>query len=232
MPLSNSLFLPSITTTSRRWGWQAKVAEISELGLEQVALFPTGIGPAARQALYRELERSPIKEIPFVHLRSDMTPEEVGYLVERFGMRLANIHPHADYPLEHDLTAFNDRIAVENRYIQEIADSDLAGRAGVCLDISHHEDCRLRFPEMYQHLCDRLRDYPCACWHVSAVGQVPINYKEYEVFSDHKFTDLQEFDYAVRYREHLPPIVAMELENPLAEQLKAIERLKQVLGLS
>jgi hypothetical protein len=107
MPLSNSLFLPSITTTSRRWGWQAKVAEISELGLEQVALFPTGIGPAARQALYRELERSPIKEIPFVHLRSDMTPEEVGYFGGAIsGLRLANIHPHADYPLEHDLTAF------------------------------------------------------------------------------------------------------------------------------
>lgn len=232
MSKPTTIILPSITTTSRRWGWQAKIAEADELGLTQVALFPTAIGQTQRQALYWELEQSSIKEIPFVHLRSDMTAVEVGYLVDRFGARLFNIHPHADYPLEHDLSAYHDRITVENRYLQPITAQDLAGRAGVCLDISHHEDCRRQFPQMYEHICERLQDCSCTCWHVSAVGEAPLDYKDYVVYSNHQFTDLSQFEYAARYRDYLPSIVAMELENPLIDQLAAIERLKQVLDLA
>ena len=65
------MILPTITTT---WGsnWRVKIKEINEIGLKEIALFPTCLPKEKRKELYRLLEDSNIESIPLVHIRSDM----------------------------------------------------------------------------------------------------------------------------------------------------------------
>ena len=81
--LSRAQFLVGITTTDGS-DWQGKIEEASILGLEKVAVFLTCLKFEERQKMYKLLEKSCIKEIPFVHLRSDMKNDELDYLVKQF----------------------------------------------------------------------------------------------------------------------------------------------------
>ncbi|MFA7253729.1 MAG: hypothetical protein WC107_04185 [Patescibacteria group bacterium] len=72
---------------------EKQLEDIKRLQIKEFAIFPTCFEMAQRQKLYRFLEKLKDIKIPFAHIRSDFEDEEIGYLVERFGMERCNIHP-------------------------------------------------------------------------------------------------------------------------------------------
>ena len=72
--------LLSVTTTTGS-DWKKMVADINKLKIKEVALFPTAIVDKERKELYQLLENSTIDSTPFVHLRNDMLPSELKYLI-------------------------------------------------------------------------------------------------------------------------------------------------------
>ena len=88
--------LPSITTT-RGSSWQSQLAEVCELGLTQVAVFPTCMDYKQRKDFYEQLESIAGLRIPFVHARNDMGAVEYRYFVVRFGTEYFNLHPRRHF---------------------------------------------------------------------------------------------------------------------------------------
>ncbi|MFA6551788.1 MAG: hypothetical protein WCV41_04655, partial [Patescibacteria group bacterium] len=108
--------LPTITTTSVRGrDWREQFKEIKELDLKEAAFFPTCLrGRKAREKAYALIENSPIKTIPFVHLRADMDNEEIEYLMKNYGTKIFNIHSKKEHAPQYDLSKYKDIIYVEN----------------------------------------------------------------------------------------------------------------------
>ena len=91
--MANKKILPGLTTITPG-EWKNKVKEIDELGLKEIALFPTCLDYKARHELYHLLEKTGLSSIPHVHLREeDFEVEELDYLVKRFKTQVFNVNP-------------------------------------------------------------------------------------------------------------------------------------------
>lgn len=216
--------LPALTAMVRN-GWQNKVKEIDALNLAEICLFPTPLDFDERQELYRSLEKTKLKKIPFVHLRDqDMSEDEIKYLMERWGAEIFNIHPLGEasgdlYP------TLRDRIYVENLY--GLTEKDLRGFAGVCVDFAHLENARQTNPKDYERVMAVVKKHKIGCAHIGAVypETVKVLWKGLPKVDGrieyHHADSPSRFDYLTNYpREMFPAIAAIEVENPLVEQLK------------
>ena len=227
-PINKQLEIyPSITTTS---DYQNQIKEINELAINTVCLFPTGIDFLERKRLYTLLEKSSVKEIPFVHIRHDMREEELDYFMKRFKTRLFNIHSqiHSSFRLENDLSKYNKFIYVETT--RHPLDGTLYKYAGICLDTAHVENQRLKKTKVYESFMQSLNKHPFGITHISAIAQNPrlengdVNYDE------HKFKNLSEFNYVKSYAKYFSKIIALELENSIHDQLKVKSYLENLLS--
>ncbi|MFA6227896.1 MAG: hypothetical protein WC668_01785 [Patescibacteria group bacterium] len=225
-----TIILPSITTT-RHANWRQMISDCDSLGIKETALFLSALPAEEHEKLYEALKQSNIKSIPFVHLRSDMPPEEVDYLIDNYGAKMFNIHSQKQFYLKYDLSRFKSMIYLENTN-NSITD-EIGEWAGLCLDVSHHENKRLLGLPLYREVAELLKKYPVGCWHLNAIGPEPIVKIEDDDYGydKHNFENLSEFDYCVRYREYLPKYIALELENTIAEQLKAKEYVTKLLNI-
>ncbi|MFA6131869.1 MAG: hypothetical protein WC702_02240 [Patescibacteria group bacterium] len=230
-----SLILPTVTSTllskDGLGGWREKVKEIDQLGLKQVAVFVTTIGFEERQELFHALENTKLEEIPFVHIRSDMRPEELEYLIKRWQTKAFNFHLLSEFGMEHDLTKYYQQIYIENTFAP-ITEEDLKGFAGLCLDFSHVEDARRFFPDTFKQWQEIYSRFPIGCGHISAVREEPHFDEREQSFrcSYHWFNNLTDFDYLKNVSlSQVPPFIALELENPLVEQLKVKEYVEKIL---
>lgn len=218
------LFIPSLTTTAYS-NWKDKVLEIKKLNIKEISLFPTSLNYEQRQELYGLLENIPIT-CPHIHLRHDMTKEEIKYLQRRFQPRIFNIHPNM-FNSEWDF--IKDKTYVENAG-KQLEDKDIENFPGICLDFSHLEDERRLFPEYYQKLIEMINKYKIGCGHISGIGKTLGDryQRNPNRFEEHFSQDLTEFDYLKRYKSLFPEIICIELENTLEEQLKIIEYIKRL----
>jgi len=132
-------FLPAITTT--RPDWKKKIKEASAIGLDSVCFFLTCLKEVQRNEFYRLAGKSGLKA-PFVHLRSDMKPEEIRLLKEKFGAEIFNIHSYSEYPEKYNYTGLKDLIYIENIY-NPLNSRELKKFGGICLDFAHLENDRL-----------------------------------------------------------------------------------------
>ena len=224
MNLKQKQFLPSITTT-RNSNWQSKIKEINQLNLKKAAVFPTCLDNIEkRQEFFKLLEKTGLEEIPFCHLRSDMRPEELDYLIKKWQVRVFNTHSEKEFPLEYDLSKYKDRIFIENTYTSYDA-KEIAGFAGICLDFSHLENDRLLHKTKYKQNMRVLEQFSIGCNHISAIKkQAHQDLNGEPIYAAHYFEDLAEFDYLTVYPQHyFSNFIAMELENSLQDQLKAID---------
>ncbi len=228
MSLQREQFLPTITTIEKS-RWRQKIKEINKLKLKKVAVFPTCLSRPERKELYQLLKKSSVREIPFVHLRSDVSPEEIEYLIKNYNTKVFNIHTQVEYPLLYDLSRYSNMIYIENTHLP-FQDVELRKFAGICLDFSHLENERLLYPETYRTKLKFLKSYSIGCNHISAICPKPFFAKQSvngntlrEMHYDsHYLHNLSELDYLKNYpQEYFSPFCALELENSLEEQLKA-----------
>ena len=220
---------PTITTASQK-SWSDKIKEIIKLGLKEVCVFPSMIDFKERKKLYHQLERSQIKHIPLVHLRHDFRPEEVSYFMVNYKTRHFNIHPQNKYPLQYDLSQYKKFIYLENAR-QKLSGNEIKSWAGLCLDFAHLEDVRLQQSNLFNHFSRLIKKNSVGCAHLSAIKTKPLfdTANNRPIYDSHYFQNLSEFDYLKRYRKILPTIAAIEIENPISEQLKIKTYLKKIL---
>ena len=223
--LKREQFLVSITTTGEQGaGWREQIKEIKKLGLKKVALFPTCLKKAEREKMYRLLEKSGVKEIPFVHIRTDMILDELDYLVSHFKTKVFNVHTKKRHPMLHDYSKYKDIIYVENVW-PPFDEKEIKELAGICLDISHLENDKRLNSEIFSKITEMLKKYPVGCNHIGSIQEAMVFDKNNKkVFAVHYFENLSEFDYLKSYpKKYFSNFIAMELENSLKEQLKAID---------
>jgi len=233
MPIKKEQFLPAITTINDNpmSSWQDKIKEIDVLGLEKVAIFPTCLNKEQRQAMYALLEKTNLKEIPFVHIRSDMSIKELDYLQSKFKTKRFNTHTNRQYPLSYNLEKFYHCLYIENTWPWQ--EQEIKKYAGVCLDFSHLQDAKTLRPNDYKNNLKILEKYPIGCNHISAINKSiayfdgPIGKSPFH--SRHIFSELSEFNYLKDFpKKFFSDFCAIELENSLAEQLKAIDYIYEI----
>jgi hypothetical protein len=225
--------LVSITTITKKEGldWQAKIKEINELGITEVALFPTCLNGEKRKILYDLLEKSCIKSIPLVHIRNSMTPEELEYLVSNYGTKIFNTHTGVERPMAHDYSKYKKIISFENT-CHAFDEEEIKNFGGICLDFSHLENDRLSQKERFEKSVKVLEKYTPVCNHVAPVkknNHWETGIKEMR-YDEHWLGDLSELDYLKRYPlRYFSPLIALEMENSIKEQLKAKEYVEKLI---
>ncbi|MEK9158643.1 MAG: hypothetical protein AAB673_01455 [Patescibacteria group bacterium] len=221
---------PTITTTTGS-DWRGKIEELKDLKLTEAALFPTPLKSKERQELYNLLEKTPLKHVPFVHLRTDMDGDEVEYFIKRWGTRIFNVHPFLFDPLPATLKKFKDLIYIENNSVIW-SESDVNQVAGLCVDFSHLEDTRRTNKGFYMSDLAMLETHLAGCAHISAISAEPYSNQETNKiqYSKHYLDNLSEVDYLLGYpAKYFPPVIAIELENSLKEQLEIKEYIVKLL---
>ena len=227
---------PTIVTTTYNHSFPKYLEKIKEaefLGIKELCFFPTALEKEERKKAYRALEKSKIKSIPFVHLRHDTEPEEVEFFIKRFDTNVFNIHFSSLF-LSEKWRKYRKKIYIENT-VYPWREEEIKDFAGVCLDFSHLEDFRLLYPDGFRENIEVLEKYHCGCGHISAVNSVPKYTAELDLnyYSQHYFENLADFDYLKNYpQKYFPPIVALELENSLEEQLKAKDYVLRIVTKS
>jgi len=223
----------SITSTDGEY--LAKINEANELGLKEVCLFLTGTPDIdSRKRLYIRLEKSSIEKIPLVHLHSDMESWEIKYLQDRFQATTFCIHSPKEYPIINDWSEFMNLIYYENT-IFGFVEEEVKKFAGICLDFTHLDGACGMLVHNYASDVAVINKYPCSCAHI---GVIPKNHVSSQVFEKryhlgHFLQDFSDLDYLKKYpKSFFPAIIALELENSLAEQLKIKEYLEKFLEKS
>jgi len=222
---------PSITT-SLSSNWKEMISDIKRLNLKKICLFLTGTNMGVRKEIYIALEDSPVKTIPLVHLKNDMEAWEVKYLMKRFKTQIFNVHSRKEYEFSSSLREYSKKYITMELTSTPIED-ELHDYTGICLDGAHVENNMLKKSLLYDSFLRCLAKYPVKVWHVSAIKKKkffwpPTFSWEYDA---HKYRDLSEFDYITKYKKYLVPIIALELVNPIEEQLKAKEYVTKLLTL-
>lgn len=217
-------------------GWREKICEIEALGLRSVALFLTGVREAERRELYRELELAHVRHlftIPLVHAVSDMPEDEYRYLMSRFGTELFNLHPIRQFPLQHKLSAeIRRNITIENAFIDEAIDLlDLSGFNGICLDVAHAEDLRRKNGPAFEKLARLTQMAPVRANHICVSGEAAKPDSQGNLtYHSHLTMEGRGLSYLESYPSNFfGPIVAIELADPLAEQVKLVPAIEAIL---
>lgn len=212
--------LPSITTT---WNsdWQTKIREINKFRLKEAGLFLTGLKKGERKKLYKLLENSTLKTIPLVHAREDMPAEELDYLIKKFRVKTFNIHSHSEFPFSHRYLKHRKMIFIENVH-HPLDEKEIKKFGGICLDIAHLENDRLREPEKFKHNVKIIENYPIGCNHISCIQKVlhrdEGGYLRYSIHFVRRFSQL---DYLKNFpKRYFSSILAIELENTIEKQLQ------------
>lgn len=214
-------------TTTPRSDWIAKAREIDELGLTEIALFPTFLKKEKRKDLYELLEKTNINSIPHIHLREeDMDESEIDYLIDRFGVKKVNVHRGKISDLK-KFSKYKSILYIENQaiiddlYLKDVEEYS----SGICLDLNHFERYdRLMHKRTYKLFEQLLEEEKIGCCHIGAFNT---DKKD----SGHFFHRLSEFDYVKKYSNILPHYLSLELENSFADQLKVKKYLEDRLSL-
>lgn len=233
--------LPKILTSITTHGtlgshWEDKLRELPRLGVKEVALFVTGLNPDERMYCFGELEKvlavHPFT-IPFVHAVSSMQEYEYRYLQKVFKTQSFNLHTEKQYPLEFPLSAELRRcIFIENtEYYAPFGYSEIAGFAGMCVDVSHLEDTRRSSPEIYPAIVSFTEQILIGSNHISASLETQTGmYMDKPYFSKHYASSKEDFSYL----KELPlsvfgPLCAIEVENPIVEQLTFLPYITEII---
>ena len=222
-------------TTAVESDWRERIKEASRLKIREVSLFLTGVSRNEREDLYALLDKSTIKSIPHIHLRHDMSLDEMGYLIKKFGTKAFNIHPRASkYVFPISLVKYSSMIFVEN----SIEETEMIPRVeeleeygGLCIDFSHWEDGVLCKRPGYNNFFDLVKKYKIGCSHISAISNKSGMCDGILAYDSHYFRNLQEFNYIKKYKKYLvAEFNSLELTNSFEEQLVAKDYLEKIIA--
>lgn len=229
----NREILVSLTTGM---DWEKKVAEIKKLKLTRIALFLSPVhGKALRDKILQALSKTSVTEIPVVHINTEVTPEDLKYLISKYNTQAFNLHPRKEYKHRYDYTPFKDKIYIENQEHYPLDEGEVKEFTGVCADLVHLYRSSIYQKKVYKTNLSILSKYKIGFNHISAFKPVKrdplFNSPDFtKEKSCHYFTGFSGFDYLNEIPANLfGPFMAIELENPIKEQLKAKDYIIKLL---
>jgi hypothetical protein len=233
--MANKKVLLGLTTTQRS-SWKKKAEEIKKYNIKEISLFLTGIEKKERQELYELLKEIRGLDIFHVHLRGDMERDELDYLAGKYSVKAFNIHPEKNkYSHPYYIEKYADIVYVENVETAP-TETELKKYGGLCIDFSHWEDYTLQKNEKYAKEMEKLLlKYKIGCCHVSGVTEKPHVNEDKTIqgideYSTHLIKNLSEVDYIKKYKNYLPDIISIELENSFKEQLGVKKYLENLVS--
>jgi len=229
MEISMTKVLISITTAFNP-DWRKAIHDVKDLEIKEIALFLTALKPDERNECFAALREIPDLKIPFCHARSDMKKEEYQYMIDNFGTELFNTHTVVEYPRDPDMSLFMDKMLLENTLA--FVDIDEAKNfKGLCLDLAHLDDGKKRNPDHSAFVEKCVEQYPVLANHCSAIKDEASEFDGVIRYDFHIFTDLTDFDYISKYsNNHFGRYLALELINPISEQLEAKPYVEKLLA--
>jgi hypothetical protein len=230
-------------TTITKDEWKNKVKEIDELGINELALFPTCLNFNERKELYELLSRTRLVSIPHVHIREeDFTNDELQFLIDKYQTKVFNIHANSresSTAIIKKHQAYLNLFFVENLHeLTENFEEVVKQIGGLCLDLAHWEDYGyIRKYKGYEKLGKLAKKYKIGVNHISAIKSELVLFhekasgKDYYDYSSHLLGNLNELDYVKKYKDYLADIISIELENSLKEQIQAKKYLEKILEI-
>jgi len=225
--------LPAITTFQS--DWRAKIKEIDDIKIEEIALFPTVLNLEERKEYYDLISKTGIKSIPHVHIRDDYEEWELDFLSKYYNSKVFNTHANPATPALLDrCSKYRKQIFIENCFVIDkkfFEQVELCG--GICIDFSHWCDARLLKWRGYEKFTERIDNYKVGCSHASAILKFPYKDARYGImYNDHEAKNVNDYDYLKEYLEYIPDYVSIELTNPLSFQMEVKNYLeKRILNI-
>lgn len=203
--------------------WQSKLEEINQLKIQEAAVFLECFDPEQRDQLYKFLLKSSIKYVPFVHLREDTDKQDIKFFIDNFKTQHFNIH-ESHFDLLNKWKPYLDKLYLEMDYNNQISkDVKVRQIGGFCIDLSHFKTSIAQGGEEAEYIFKRKDKIKFTCNHLN--GYDPV-----KMCDKHIITDLKDFDYLTTLPKFVfGQIIAMEVYNPIKEQIQFKEYLEEML---
>jgi len=205
--------------------WQSKLKEINKYKIKTVSLFLERFEKEQREQIYKALLKSKIKQIPLVHIRSDMSRDELVFLNNNYNSEYFTIHEDHFMVLP-KWKGFYKKLYLEmntDDYVSKKVNVNRIG--GFCVDLSHFKVEQTKQSMEYDYTIKRkkVRHY-FKCNHLNG-------------YSPEKNTDLhvvrnfKEFDYLRTLPKFVfGQVIGIEMDNSISEQLVYRKYLLKVLN--
>jgi len=202
-------------TGNKETHWRSKLNEIKKYKITKIALFLECFEKAQRKKIYPALLASNIKEIPLVHIRDDMTKQELKFLEKKFNVKYFTIH---EFHFNHlkKWNGFYKKLFLEMNTDNIVPKNvDITKIGGFCIDLSHFKVTEKKKTKDFEYIMKRkntTRYFKCN----------HLNGYSYKKNTDlHTVKSLKEFSYLKTLPKFLfGKIIALETNNPISQQLK------------
>jgi len=210
-------------TGKESFDWALKLKEINARKITEAAVFLECFDKKERDNFYRLLLKSAVKTVPFVHLRDDVTKEEIKFFVDRFKTKYFNIHEDHFKKLD-QWQGYWDKLYLEMDFNDEVAkDVKVRRIGGFCIDLAHFKAAISRGTEEASYIFFRKARSEIACNHLN--GYDPLKMEDI-----HLIKDLSAFDYLITLPKYaFGKIIALEVNNSIEEQIKFRDHISRLL---
>ena len=193
---------------------QRKIAAAARLRLPVVALFLERLDPEERCRVYAALEKSGLKNIPLVHIRLDMSREELVMLSQKYKTKYFTIHE------DHFAVIKKWRGFYRNLYLEMTTDDYVAANVkveqigGFCVDLAHYKRQLMAATKDFAYVYDHRRNRRLfVCNHLN--GYDPkTNLDVHRLRSKKDLSFLKDLPHFLFGR-----VIALEMDNPIKQQL-------------
>lgn len=195
--------------------WKSKLEEIEKHKITRIALFLEMFRKQQRSKIYSALLTSNIKEIPLVHIRNDMTKQELEFISKNFKTECFNIHENSFKHLE-QWNGFYKKLFLEMNYDNHIPKKvNLNKIGGFCIDLSHFKAAEKKQSKDFEYITKRKKEKKYfKCNHLNG-------YSYKKNIDLHTIKSLKDFSYLKTLPKFLfGKYIALEVNNSIAEQLK------------
>lgn len=214
--------LLSVTGTKSS-DWAEKLKEINCYKIKEIAIFLESFDKKERDNLYRLLLKSTIKNVPFVHLRDDVTKDEIEFFINRFQTNYFNIHEDHFKKLD-QWKGYWDKLYLEMNFDNKLSkDVKVRRIGGFCIDLAHLKAAINRGTKEASYFFAEKETSTTACNHLN--GYDPLAMKDI-----HDVKKLKDFDYLTSLpKAAFGKIIALEVYNSIKEQIKFREYVSRLL---
>jgi len=195
--------------------WPSQLKELERRHITKIALFLECMKLSERQRIYQALLESHIKQIPLVHIKSDMTKKELLFLSKNFHSIYFTIHED-HFKLLYKWSGYHKNLFLEMNTDNFVSRSVQVKKiGGFCIDLSHFKVEEEKWSKEFEYITRRERitkDF--ACNHLNGYS--------YKRNCDlHTIKNFREFDYLRTLPSFVfGKVIALETSNSIAQQLK------------
>jgi hypothetical protein len=212
-------------TSKDDYHWPQQLAEVKRFEIDKVSLFLEKLPYSQRKKIYQSLLKSNIKDIPLVHLRHDMSKDEIEFLVKNYHSEFLTIH-EINFNYLKQWQGYYPSL-----YLEMNADGRLSSKVdvqrigGFCVDLSHFKKAETKLAKEFAYTIKR-KEFSryFRCNHLNG-------YSPEENEDLHTITSLKNFDYLTTLPKFIfSEVIALEVENSIADQLKFKRHLVKMLN--